>query len=59
MKGLRSIRILKLFKRNKSLRVIFDTFMITLPNLLNVGSLLLLLFYIYAILGINLFAVVK
>lgn len=59
MKGLRSIRILKLFKRNKSLRVIFDTFMITLPNLLNVGSLLLLLFYIYAILGINLFAIVK
>lgn len=58
-KGLRSIRILKLFKKNKSLRVIFNTFMLTLPNLVNVGGLLLLLMFIYAIIGINLFAMVK
>ena len=49
----------KLLKRNKSLKVIFDTFLVTLPGLANVGGLLILLLYIYAILGLNLFATVQ
>lgn len=40
------------------MRTIFDTLLLTLPVLLNVGSLLLLLFYIFAVLGVQLFATV-
>lgn len=39
--------------------MIFDTFIVTIPSLTNVGVILLLLIYIYAILGVNLFATVK
>jgi len=49
-------RILKLFRRNKSLMSIFQTFLVTLPALANIGSLLLLFIFIYAILGMYLFA---
>ena len=52
-------RIFKLFRRNKSLKAIFQTFLVTLPAICNVGSLLLLIMFIYAILGIFLFADVK
>lgn len=49
-------RVFKLFRRNKSLKIIFQTFILTLPAMANVGSLLLLFIFIYAILGIYLFA---
>lgn len=52
-------RMLKLFRRFKSLKIIFQTFLVSLPALANVGSLLFLLMYIYSILGIFLFAEVK
>jgi hypothetical protein len=52
-------RMLKLFRRFKSLKIIFQTFLVSLPALANVGSLLLLLLYIYSILGMFLFAGVK
>jgi len=53
-------RILRLAKRAaKSLRVIFSTFILTLPQILNLGSLLLLAIYIYTILGVQLFAKIK
>lgn len=51
--------MIKLFKNNKSLTVIFQTFMVTIPGMLNVGGLLLLFLYIYSILGVYLFAEVK
>lgn len=41
------------------MKIIFQTFLVTLPALANVGSLLLLLLYIYSILGMFLFADVK
>ena len=49
-------RMLKLFRRFKSLKIIFQTFLVSLPALANVGSLLFLLLYIYSILGMFLFA---
>jgi hypothetical protein len=49
-------RILKLIKRAKSLKIVFNTFLITLPALANVGGLLMLLLYLYSILGVFLFA---
>jgi len=52
-------RVLKLFRGLKSLQVIFNTFIKTLPALINVGGLMLLLIYIYAVLGVDLFAPVK
>ena len=39
--------------------MIFDTFIITIPSLANIGAILLLLIYIYAILGVNMFATVQ
>ncbi len=41
------------------MRVISQTFMLTLPAMINVGSLLILLLYMYSILGVVLFADVK
>ena len=52
-------RILKLVKRAKSIRAIFNTFVTTLPSLANVGALLLLFLYMYAILGMYLLGHVK
>eukprot|EP00347_Sterkiella_histriomuscorum_P008485 403344914 len=52
-------RVFKLFRRNKSLKIIFQTFMLALPALANIGSLLLLIIFIYSILGMYLFADVK
>ena len=37
----------------------FNTFIVTLPALANVGGLLLLLLYLYSVLGVYLFADVK
>jgi len=52
-------RMFRLFKRNKSLKIIFQTFIVTLPAIANVGSLLILFLYIYSIMGVFLFAEVK
>jgi hypothetical protein len=51
----RVLRIIKLIKRAKELKRLMHTILISLPALANVGSLLLLLFFIYAILGVNFF----
>lgn len=53
---LRIFRLLRLFRKLKSLQGIFSTFLSTLPHMLNVGGIMLLIVYIYAVLGINLFA---
>mmetsp|Transcript_7400 Transcript_7400/g.6672 ORF Transcript_7400/g.6672 Transcript_7400/m.6672 type:complete len:234 (-) Transcript_7400:138-839(-) len=52
-------RVLKYFRKNKSLQIIFQTFLITLPGLFNIGSLLFLIVFCYSILGINMFSEVK
>ena len=52
-------RVLKLVKSAKSLRMIFNTFYLTLPSLANVGALALLFLFTYSVLGIQLFASVK
>ena len=52
-------RIFRLVKQAKSLRLIFNTFVVTIPSLANIGGLLTLLLYLYSILGVFLFAPVK
>jgi hypothetical protein len=59
IRTLRVIMILKLFRKFKSINIISETFIVTFPALLNVGGLLVLFLYIFAVLCMNLFATVK
>lgn len=52
-------RIFRLVKKAKSLRMIFNTFVITIPSFANIGGLLVLMLYVYSILGVSLFSTVK
>ena len=51
--------MLLLFKGNKALKGTIMTFLVTIPSLVNIGSLLLLVIFIYSVLGVYLFAEVK
>jgi hypothetical protein len=56
--ALRAIRLFKLVKYRKSLtsfRRVFKTFIACLKPLANIGSLLLLILYVYAIAGVSIF----
>ena len=50
---------MRLIKRGNSLRLIFNTFVITLHSLANIGGLLLLFIFMYSILGMIIFGTVK
>ena len=51
----RLLRLLKLVKAHSGLRSLFNTFMMSLPGVLNVGALSLLALFSYSILGVSLF----
>eukprot|EP00662_Eupelagonemidae_sp_cell21_P026974 gene26974-38344_t len=53
---LRLTRILRMMKRTQGLQRIIHTLFLSIPALLNVTSLITLLFFIYAVLGVQLFA---
>ena len=55
LRVLRILRILRLLKGAKELRNLIITMVLSFPSLLNVGSLLTLVIFIYAVLGVNLF----
>ena len=55
----RICRVFRLIKQAKQLNTIFNALVSTLPKLANVGSLLIMLLYFFAILGMNLFGLVK
>jgi Ion transport protein len=59
IRSVKIFRLAKLVPQFKYLRMIFNTFLITLPALFNVGSLLVLILFIYAILGMQFFSFVK
>jgi hypothetical protein len=59
MRTFRITRIFRLVKKTKRLKLMFDTFIASLPALTNVGGLLMLFLYIYSILGVFLFAEIK
>ena len=52
-------RIFRLIKKAKFLRIIFNTIILTIPALANVGGLLILLLFIFSILGVQTFATIK
>ena len=56
IRTLRGARILRMIKNAKVLRMIIDTFIITVPSFVNMGGLLFLILFIYAVLGVQLFA---
>ncbi|KAK3257950.1 hypothetical protein CYMTET_32981, partial [Cymbomonas tetramitiformis] len=52
---LRCFRVVRMVKKLKSVQKLVDTFVMSLPSILNISALIFLLFYVYAILGVNLF----
>lgn len=52
-KNLRILRLLKIFKGAQKL---LDTLLFSLPPLINVGALLLLIIFVYAVIGVTLFS---
>ena len=52
-------RVLKLINRAENLRMIFNTFLITLPSLASIGLLLFIVIFIYTIMGNQNFAYIK
>lgn len=59
IRSVRVARLIKLIQTAPSLRQLVNTLLITLPSLVSIGGLLLLVFFIYAALGVQLFAKVK
>jgi hypothetical protein len=58
-RALRILRIAKLLRQSKNIRVILDSVVFILPNISNVLCLFVLILYIYACIGIYMFAGVK
>merc|ERR1712178_190255 len=59
LRSLRVLRVLRLIKGVPGLRSIATTLYLSIPSLGNVGIMLLLILYVYAVLGMNLFYEVK
>lgn len=58
LRALRIGRILRLIKRAKQLKIIFYTLFESAPSLCSLGALLLILFFMFAIIGRQLFGLV-
>ena len=56
IRAFRIMRVIRLIKISKNLKVLMDTLVYILPSLANIGSLVFLLMYIYAVLGISIFS---
>ena len=55
----RLARVFRLVRKLKGLRMLFNTLVISLPGLINIGALLFLLCFVFAVLGMNLFGKVQ
>ena len=56
LRSFRILRIVRLLKKGgRSLHMIFNTFVITFHQLINIGALLMILIYMYSVLGMILF----
>lgn len=56
IRGFRIMRIFRLVKASISIRLLIDTLMNILPQITNIMGLMLILLFIYAALGLNLFS---
>lgn len=59
VRSFRAGRLFRLVQSTPSLRQLFNTLLITLPSLVNIGGLLFLIFFIYAAMGVQLFSKIK
>ena len=59
LRVMRVLRVLRLVKELKGLRDLVMTLVISVPALFNVGCLLGLVMFMYAVLGLNVFTYVK
>lgn len=59
MRVLRVSRVFRLLKKAKRLNAIFNSFIYTIPTFVNVFMLILIMMYIFSVLGNRWFAVVK
>lgn len=59
LRVLRIGRIFRLIKNSKNILILIKTLAFSLPSLINVGSLLLLSFFVFAVLGMNFFGEVR
>ena len=55
----RILRMLRLFKSQRSLMLIFQSFVVSIPALWNISQLLFLIMYMFSVLGMVLFSEVK
>ena len=58
VRGFRIMRIFRLVKASRHIKIIIDTLLNILPQITNIMALMVLLMFIYAALGINLFSTV-
>ncbi|KAG2451635.1 hypothetical protein HYH02_003415 [Chlamydomonas schloesseri] len=59
LRVLRVVRVLRLVRTAKGMQKLLATLISSLPALANVGGVMLLFFFIYAVIGVNLFAGLK
>jgi len=55
-RALRIGRVLRLFRRASGLQLMLQALVLTIPSLINTGGLLLLVIYVYAVVGMDFFA---
>lgn len=59
MRTFRVARMIKVVRQFKELHRILMTFIYSIPSLMNVGSLLALFLYLYAVIGVYFFSDIK
>ena len=59
IRSFRIARVLKLIKAAKNLQQIFQTFILAIPDMINVGALLVLFLFLFSVLGVSMFAEIK
>ena len=59
IRSFRIARIIKIIRRMKELQKIINTFILAIPELANVGGLLVLFIYLYSVLGVFAFAHIR
>ena len=59
VRAFRILRVLKLIRTAKNLQKILNTFLLAIPELANVGALLFLFLFLFAVLGVFLFSGIR
>jgi len=52
-------RILRLINKAETLKTLFETLVLAIPSLWNIGLLLFVIFFIYAVIGMNIFGAIE